>query len=284
MITLPSNPRLWRLAKRAISYLFVSASALLFLIPFIWMVSSSLQTEQEIASTTMRWIPETFHWENYANVFKAMPLWTYFKNSIFVTGLFIIGTLLSSSLVAYAFSVLKWPGRDKIFILVLATMMLPMQVTMIPVFVLYKELGWLNTFKPLIVPAFFGGGAFNIFLLRQFFLTIPRELFDSARIDGCTEFQIYWRIVLPLAKPALATVGIMTFLFTWNDFLGPLIYLSDKMKSTMALGIVMFVGQHKTEWALLMVASVLMMLPVILLFLFFQRYFIRGFMMSGIKG
>ncbi len=284
MIRLPSRPRSWHLLKRAFSYLFVSASALLFLIPFIWMVSSSLQTEAEIASTSIRWIPETFHWENYVNVFKAMPLWTYFQNSIFVTSLFILGTLLSSSLVAYAFSVLKWPGRDKIFILVLATMMLPMQVTMIPVFVLYKNLGWLNTFKPLIVPAFFGGGAFNIFLLRQFFLTIPRELFDSARIDGCSEFQIYWRIVLPLAKPALATVGIMTFLFTWNDFLGPLIYLSDKMKSTMALGIVMFVGQHKTEWASLMVASVLMMLPVILLFFFFQRYFIRGFMMSGIKG
>ena len=284
MITLPSRPKALRLLKRSFSYLFVSASAFLFLIPFVWMVSSSLQTEAEIASSTTRWIPETFHWENYANVFEAMPLWTYLQNSVFVTSLFILGTLLSASLVAYAFSVLRWPGRDAVFILVLATMMLPMQVTMIPIFVLYKNIGWLNTFKPLIVPAFFGGGAFNIFLLRQFFLTIPRELFDSARIDGCTEFQIYWRIVLPLAKPALATVGIMTFLFTWNDFLGPLIYLSDKMKSTMALGIVMFVGQHKTEWALLMVASVLMMLPVILLFFFFQRYFIRGFMMSGIKG
>ena len=284
MITLPSRPKALRLLKRSFSYLFVSASAFLFLIPFVWMVSSSLQTEAEIASSTTRWIPETFHWENYANVFEAMPLWTYLQNSVFVTSLFILGTLLSASLVAYAFSVLRWPGRDAVFILVLATMMLPMQVTMIPIFVLYKNIGWLNTFKPLIVPAFFGGGAFNIFLLRQFFLTIPRELFDSARIDGCTEFQIYWRIVLPLAKPALATVGIMTFLFTWNDFLGPLIYLSDKMKSTMALGIVMFVGQHKTEWALLMVATVLMMLPVILLFFFFQRYFIRGFMMSGIKG
>ena len=278
------GPRALHIIKRAFAYIFVSVCGLMFLLPFLWMLSSSLQTEAEIATTDINWIPETFHWENYINVFNAMPIWTYFQNSIFVTVLFIIGTLLSASLVAYAFSVLRWPGRDKVFILVLATMMLPAQVTMIPVFVLYKNLGWLNTFKPLIVPAFFGGGAFNIFLLRQFFLAIPRELFDSARIDGCTEFQIYWRIVLPLAKPALATVGIMTFLFTWNDFLGPLIYLSDKMKSTMALGIVMFVGQHKTEWAILMVASVLMMLPVILLFFFFQRYFIKGFMMSGIKG
>ena len=277
-------PRILRISKRAGSYLFVITFALLFLMPFIWMVSTSLKDDAAISmSATSMW-PDEFHWENYLRVFEGMPFWTYFKNSMFVTSLFMLGTLLSASLVEYGFSVMKWPGRDKVFIIVLVTMMLPMQVTMIPVFVLYKGFGWLDSFKPLIVPAFFGGGAFNIFLLRQFFLTIPRDLFDAARIDGCNEFQIYWRIVLPLAKPALATVGIMSFLFTWNDFLSPLIYLSDKLKSTMALGIVMFVGQHKTEWALLMVASILMMLPVILLFFFFQRYFIRGLMMSGIKG
>ena len=196
----------------------------------------------------------------------------------------IIGTLLSSSLVAYAFACLKWPGRNGVFIFVLATMMLPMQVTMIPLFVLFKNFGWLNTFKPLIVPAFFGGGAFNIFLLRQFFLTIPGELFDAARIDGCSEWRIYWNIVLPLAKPALATVAILTFMMTWNDFFGPLIYLSDKLKGTLALGLAMFVGQHQTEWGMLMAASVMMMIPMIVLFFLFQKYFIKGFMMSGIKG
>ena len=166
---------------------------------------------------------------------------------------------------------------------ILATMMLPLQVTMIPIFVLFKEIGWLNTFKPLTIPAFLGGGAFNIFLLRQFFLSIPKDLLDSARIDGCSELRIYWNIVLPLAKPALATVSILTFMFSWNDFLGPLIYLSDKMKNTLALGLGMFVGQYTTEWTLLMAASVLMMLPMILIFFFFQKYFIQGFTMSGLK-
>jgi ABC-type glycerol-3-phosphate transport system permease component len=195
----------------------------------------------------------------------------------------IIGILLSSSVVAYSFSCLQWPGRDKTFIFVLATMMLPMQVVMIPIFIIFKEFGWLNTFLPLTVPAFFGGGAFNIFLLRQFFLTIPNSLLDAARIDGCSEFRIFWSIVLPLAKPALATVAILTFMFAWNDFLGPLIYLSDKLKGTLALGLAQFAGQQEPEWALLMASSVLMMLPIILLFFFFQKYFIQGFTMSGIK-
>ena len=163
-------------------------------------------------------------------------------------------------------------------------MMLPMQVTMIPLFVLFKQLGWLNTYKPLIVPSFFGGGAFNIFLLRQFFLGIPRDLLDAARIDGSSEFRIYWSVVLPLSRPALATVAILTFMLSWNDFLGPLIYLSDKLKSTLALGLAMFVGQHQTEWGVLMAASVLMMLPMVLIFFFFQKYFIKGFTMSGLKG
>ena len=162
-------------------------------------------------------------------------------------------------------------------------MMLPVQVTMIPLFVLFKNIGWLNTFKPLIVPYFFGGGAFNIFLMRQFFRSIPSDLFDAARIDGMSEFGIYWNIVLPLSKPALATVAVLTFMMIWNDFIGPLIYLSDKMKGTLALGLAMLVGQTQTEWGMLMAASLMMMLPAILIFFFFQKYFIRGFMMSGIK-
>jgi ABC-type glycerol-3-phosphate transport system permease component len=234
-----------------------------------------------------------------------MPFLVFFLNSTFITVVTILGVVASSSLVAYAFACLRWPGRNGIFVLVLATMMLPMQVTMIPIFVIFKELGWLNTFKPLTVPAFLGGGAFNIFLLRQFFLTIPQSLFDAARIDGCSEFKIYWKIVslfdaaridgcsefkiywkivLPLAKPALATVAILTFLFSWNDFLGPLIYLSDELKGTLALGLAVFTGQHQTEWGLLMAASVMMMAPVIIIFFFFQKYFIQAFMSSGIKG
>lgn len=254
-----------------------------FIIPFLWVLSTSLKSESEVFSLPIKWIPEKLHFENYEEVFKKMPFLIYLKNSVFITVVTIIGTVLSSSLVAYAFGCLKWPGRDFLFMFILATMMLPLQVTMIPIFVLFKEIGWLNTFKPLTIPAFLGGGAFNIFLLRQFFLSIPKDLLDSARIDGCSELRIYWNIVLPLAKPALATVAILTFMFSWNDFLGPLIYLSDKMKNTLALGLGMFVGQYTTEWTLLMAASVLMMLPMILIFFFFQKYFIQGFTMSGLK-
>ena len=267
-----------------IVYLFLIAVGVMLILPFLWIVSTSLKGNESIFVLPPKWIPDQFHWENYSNVFKKMPFLNYLRNSIFISGMTIFGTLLSSSLVAYAFACLRWPGRNAVFIFVLATMMLPLQVTMIPLFVLFKKLSWLNTFKPLIVPAFFGGGAFNIFLLRQFFLTIPRELIDAARIDGCSEWRIYWNIVLPLAKPALATVAILTFMMTWNDFFGPLIYLSDKLKGTLALGLAMFVGQYQTEWGMLMAASVLIMLPMIVLFFLFQKYFIKGFMMSGIKG
>ena len=280
MLKTPSR----KLLKTIIIYLFLFSVATMLILPFLWILSTSLKGNESIFVIPPKWIPEQFHWENYANVFEKMPFLTYLRNSVFISSMTIIGTLLSSSLVAYAFACLKWPGRNGVFIFVLATMMLPMQVTMIPLFVLFKNLGWLNTFRPLIVPAFFGGGAFNIFLLRQFFLTIPGELFDAARIDGCSEWRIYWNIVLPLAKPALATVAILTFMMTWNDFFGPLIYLSDKLKGTLALGLAMFIGQHQTEWGMLMAASVMMMIPMIVLFFLFQKYFIKGFMMSGIKG
>jgi ABC-type glycerol-3-phosphate transport system permease component len=270
--------------RRALLYLTLILFGALFVVPFLWIVSTSLKGNEDIFAIPPRWIPQDLRWENYGAVFERMPFVVYLRNSLFVTILTMVGVVGSSSLVAYAFACLRWPGRNALFVVLLATMMLPMQVTMIPVFVIFKELGWLNTYQPLIVPAFFGGGAFNIFLLRQFFLGVPRDIADAARIDGCSEFRIYWNIMLPLAKPALATVGILTFMFSWNDFLGPLIYLSDKMKGTLALGLSMFVGQYQTEWALLMAASVLMMLPMLVLFFVFQKYFIRGFMMSGIKG
>ena len=267
--------------KSIFTFLLLSVIAVLFIIPFIWVIATSLKPEAEVFSLT--WLPGDPQWNNYSKVFEKLPFLAYLKNSVFITVMNIIGILLSSSVVAYSFSCLQWPGRDKTFIFVLATMMLPMQVVMIPIFIIFKEFGWLNTFLPLTVPAFFGGGAFNIFLLRQFFLTIPNSLLDAARIDGCSEFRIFWSIVLPLAKPALATVAILTFMFAWNDFLGPLIYLSDKLKGTLALGLAQFAGQQEPEWALLMASSVLMMLPIILLFFFFQKYFIQGFTMSGIK-
>lgn len=264
-------------------YLLLSAFALFFIIPFLWILSTSLKGDSQIFTIPPQWIPDVVHWDNYSKVFDRIPFLLYVKNSVFISAIVITGTLLSSSIVAYSFACLNWPGRNLLFIIVIATMMLPMQVTMIPVFVFFKELGWLNSFKPLTLPSFLGGGAFNIFLLRQFFLSIPKDLLDSARIDGCSEFRIYWNIVLPNSKPALATVAILTFMFSWNDFLGPLIYLSDQAKGTIALGLGMFVGQYVTEWALLMAASLLMMLPMLLIFFMFQKYFIQGFIMSGLK-
>ena len=264
-------------------FLVLSAFALFFVIPFLWIVSTSLKGDSQIFAIPPIWIPDQLHWDNYLKVFQRIPFLLYLRNSVFITSMSIIGTVLSSSLVAYSFACLNWPGKNIIFFILLATMMLPLQVIMIPVFVLFKEIGWLNSFKPLTVPAFLGGGAFNVFLLRQFFVSIPKDLLDSARIDGCSEFRIYWNIVLPNAKPALATVAILTFMGTWNDFLGPLIYLSDQVKGTLALGIGMFAGQHVTEWALLMAASVVMMLPMLIIFFAFQKYFIQGFIMSGLK-
>jgi multiple sugar transport system permease protein len=273
-----NRPRV-RPVRTLVLYALMIAVGVVMFLPFLWMLSTSLKDNQAIFTIPPVWIPETLRWENYAAVFERMPFLAYLRNTTFITVFSIVGTVLTSSMVAFAFAVLRWPGRDALFIFVLATMMLPLHVIMIPLFVIFKELGWLNTYLPLIVPAFLGGGAFNIFLMRQFFLTIPTELFDAARIDGCSEWRLYWSIAMPLARPALITVAILTFMFSWNDFLGPLIYLSDQMKNTLALGLALFVGQHATEWSVLMAASVLMMIPLILLFFFFQRY-----MMSGMKG
>jgi len=277
------NKKYKKFFKSTFVYLLLTAFAIFFIIPFLWILSTSLKGDAQIFTIPPQLIPETFHWDNYAKVFERIPFLLYVKNSVFISVIVIIGTVLSSSIVAYSFACLSWPGKNILFVIVLATMMLPAQVIMIPVFVFFKEIGWLNSFKPLTLPAFLGGGAFNIFLLRQFFLSIPKDLLDSARIDGCSEFRIYWNIVMPNAKPALATVAILTFMFSWNDFLGPLIYLSDQAKGTIALGLGMFVGQYVTEWSLLMAASMLMMFPMLLIFFVFQKYFIQGFIMSGIK-
>ncbi|MGD8778697.1 MAG: carbohydrate ABC transporter permease [Ignavibacteria bacterium] len=267
--------------KSIVVFALLVIAAIFFIIPFLWIITTSLKPESQVFSSNF--LPGEFDWSNYAKIFERMPFLSYMQNSIIISIVNIIGIVLSSSIVAYAFTFLQWPGRDKLFYIVLGTMLLPTQVIMIPVFVIFKEIGWLNSLKPLTIPAFFGGGAFNIFLMRQFFLSIPKSLIDAARIDGCSEFRIYATIVMPLTKPAIATVAILTFLFVWNDFLGPLIYLSDKAKGTLALGLAQFAGQQQPEWALLMAASILMMLPIIILFFLFQKYFIRGFMMSGIK-
>ncbi|MCL4219450.1 MAG: carbohydrate ABC transporter permease, partial [Candidatus Hydrogenedentes bacterium] len=222
---------------------------------------------------------------NYREVLRRVPMLSYLKNSFLLVGLNILGQILGSSLVAFAFARLKWPGREFYFVLVLATLMIPPQVTMIPLFLIFRELGWYNTLRPLWVPAFFGS-AFYIFLLRQFMRGIPKELEDSAKIDGCGYFGIYWRVILPLVKPALATIGIFTFMTVWNDFMGPLIYLSDQRLYPLSLGLfaLQVVQGPNINYGVMMAASVIMTIPVIALFFAAQRQFIQGITLTGLKG
>ena len=225
----------------------------------------------------------SFNWENYSKAVHTFPFARYTMNTVLITALSMVGALLSSSFISYAFARLRWPGRDAWFIVMLSTMMLPTQITMIPLFILFKELGWIDTYLPLIVPFFFGS-AFYIFLMRQFFMTIPKELSEAAKIDGCSEVYIWWKIFMPLSKPALATLGIFTFTLTWNDFQGPLIYLNDPDQFTLALGLRGFQQQFGTRWNVMMAAATLIMLPTLILFFSFQKYFIEGVTLTGVKG
>jgi len=266
-----------------ITHLTLVAGAGIMLIPFFWMVSTSLKVPNQVLIQPIKWIPDPIVWSNYAKALTVLPFGLYLKNTVVITGLVMVGTILSSAACAYGFARLRAPGRDVLFIVLLSTMMLPGIVTMIPTFLIFRSLGWIDTIKPLTVPAFFGT-AFFIFLLRQFFLTIPVELEDAARIDGATPVDIFTRIMLPLAKPALATVAIFTFMGTWNDFMGPLIYLNSEDKFTLSLGLASFQGLYGTDWHYMMAASLVVMSPIVVLFFIGQRYFVRGIITTGIKG
>lgn len=267
-----------------IVHLLLIAGAIVFLFPFLWMLSTALKPIEQVMTLPPRWIPKPILWRNFIEVFKTVPFLKYTINTLYVSVLTIIGTLISSSLVGYGFSRIKWRGRNTLFIFVLATMMIPFPVTMIPLYAVFRRLHWIGTFMPLWVPAFFGN-AFSIFLLRQFFLTIPRELSEAAVVDGCSELRIFSQIILPLARPALLVVALFQFMYTWNDFLGPLIYLTSQDKFTLSLGLQFFQSQHGgTQWNLLMAAATMMLIPVVILFLFTQRYFIEGISLTGLKG
>jgi multiple sugar transport system permease protein len=223
-------------------------------------------------------------WSNYSKAFTTVPFGSYYLNTFQIVLGSVSGTVITSSLSAYAFSRLRWKGRSLMFACLMASMMLPGAVTMIPLFVGWSKLGFSNTYAPLIVPSWFGGGAFNIFLLRQFYMTIPRELDESAFVDGADYFTIYRRILLPLTRPALIVVGLFAFMGSWNDFMGPLIYLSSSAKYTVSLGLRLFQGMYNAEWHLMMAASTVALLPVIVVFFIGQRYFIEGITLTGIKG
>lgn len=271
----------------AVTYFLVLAGLVVLMIPFGWMISTSLKTLQQAFAFPPTWIPSPIRWRNYPDSWNYMPFTLYLRNTVIITASSMLGQVTSASLVAYAFARMRAPGRDLLFMLVLSTMMLPAQVTMIPRFILFKYLGWFNTFKPLIVPFYFGGGPFAIFLLRQFYMTLPLELDDAATIDGCSRFGIFWRIILPLSKPALGTIAIFAFFWRWNDFMNPLIYLRSQHLRTLALGLTYFrdeTGQTMIPWNLLMAVSLLIALPCLLVFFFFQRVFVQGIALTGIKG
>lgn len=272
-----------KIVKKVIAHLALVGFGFFFLLPLAWTISTSLKPDRQVFLFPPQWIPKPIMWSNYPQALNYFPFLTYLKNTLIICSFSVTGVLLSCSLVAYGFSRIRWKERDFLFIILLASLMLPYQVTMIPLFIIFKNLGWVNTFFPLIVPTYFGN-AFFIFLLRQFFMTIPWELSDASRIDGCSELDIFWRIILPLAKPALAVIALFQFLGSWNDFLGPLIYLNDATKYTLSLGLQQFQTGYTTEWALLMAASMVIVLPVIVLFFFTQRTFIQGITLTGLKG
>jgi ABC-type glycerol-3-phosphate transport system permease component len=261
--------------------------AFVFMVPFYWTIATSFKAPQEIFVFPPTWVPEQLRWQNYVQVWQRVPYGVFVLNSTIVTLLAVVGQTLSSAVVAYGFARYRFPGRDALFLLTLATLIMPREVTLIPTFLLFRYLGWVDTLLPLIVPHFLGG-AFYIFLLRQFFLALPRELDEAARIDGAGALRTLWSIILPLSKPALATAAILSFLYHWNEFLEPLIFLNSTEKFTLPIGIRYFqlLGSQGGEpmVQLLMAASLMMTFPCVLLFFLGQQYFVRGVVMSGLKG
>ena len=276
---------------RGVIHVILVAGCVLFSMPFMWLISASFKAPTEIFAIPMHWIPNVFRerpivlseiFRNFVSAQEFVPFWLWLRNTFQVTILNVVLGVISCSFVAYGFSRIRWRGRDKVFILVLATMMLPAQVTMIPTFLIFNELGWYNTLKPLWIHALFGH-AFSIFLLRQFMMTLPVDLEDAAKIDGCGHFRIYTTITLPLIKPALAVVAVQTFQGAWNNFLGAYIYINTKDMMTIALGLQWFQSEHMSMYGEMMATSLVMTLPMVIIFFFCQRYMIQGISLTGIK-
>lgn len=269
--------------EAVILYAILTVLAILFILPVFYLFMGAFKAESELFRVPFKWLPDKFILDNFINMFQSIPFMRYLKNTMIIVVFNIVGSLLSCSLVAYGFSRLRWPGRDKVFILVLITMILPYQVTLVPLFLMFTKMKWIGTFLPLIVPCFFGN-PFFIFLLRQFFTGIPQDISEAARIDGASEFTIFSRLVLPMAKPALTTVALFAFIRSWNDFLGPLVFLGRDELYTLSLAASMLKSNLDPNWSVLLALGTVMILPVLLIFFVMQKYFIQGIAMSGIKG
>ena len=275
--------RLAQRGMRSLIYVVVLAGAVLYSLPFVWMLSTSVKPGYQVYKVPPEWIPEVWNWQNYWVPWENLPFATFYTNTIVITVSSIVGMLISSSLVAFAFARMRFRGRDPLFMVLLSTMMLPSQVTLIPIYVLWTKLGLVNTLWPLIVPSFFGG-AFNIFLLRQYMMTIPLEYDDAARIDGASWFQIYFRVVLPMATPAMGVLAIFAFTAHWNEFLMPLIYLNDSNNYTVSLGLQLLNSRYVQEIQQTMAQTIIAIIPVIVVFFTAQRFYIQGIVISGVKG
>jgi multiple sugar transport system permease protein len=284
---LPAMSRRFNARSRAkwFSIVILTIGALVIMVPFYWMIATSLKAQGNLYLYPPQWIPDPIRLENFQEVWDAVPFATFARNTAVIVTLVMIGTLLSCSFSAYGFARLRAPGRDIIFMLVLATLMLPTAVTLVPTYIAFNKLGWTNSILPLVVPSFFGA-PFYIFLLRQFYLSIPKEVEESGRIDGASAFRIWWDLMLPLTKPALATVAVFTFFATYNDFFGPLIYLNDQSKQTIAVGLSYFTGSATVgpQMHLLMAMTLMATIPTLVVFLFAQRYFVQSIVTTGIKG
>lgn len=287
VVTYPTvSPRyvVMRRVRRVVLYAILIGLSIVFLVPLFWLITTSLKTQGDVFAYPPVWIPNPLRWSNYAEAADRAPLGQWLINTSTVTGLAVLGNVLTSSLVAFGFARLRFPGRGFLFILLLSTMMLPDVVLLVPQFILFRELGWVDTLLPLIVPSFLGGSAFNIFLVRQFYLTIPRDFDEAARLDGASNWQIWRQIVLPLSTPVLIAVAIFSFVYHWNDFMGPLIYLQSENMKTLALGLRAFISPVDASWNISMAASMFLVVPVLIVFFVGQRYFIRGVAMTGIAG
>ena len=276
--------RILRVVRRTVMYAVLSLIGLTMVLPLVWMASTSLKEPQAVFTVNVQWVPEPIDWLNYVQIWKVVPFFLFFVNSVFVAVCVTVGHVFSSACAAYAFARLNFPGRDRLFFAYIATMMIPGTVTIIPVFILMRLFGWIDTYEALIIPGIFL--AFGTFLLRQFFMTIPRDLEDAAKIDGASAFRIFWSIILPISKPALAALTLATFMGNWNSFMWPLLVVDSVEKKTLPIGLTYFQELYQyasPDWPLLMAASVVTMLPLVLLFIFNQRFFLQGIRLSGVQ-
>jgi multiple sugar transport system permease protein len=271
-------------SARMVNYGVLSVISALMLLPFAWMFTTSLKNSTDVFAYPPKWLPWPMQWDNYVQVFDLTPFHLFYFNSVYIAFLVVIGTVFFASLAGYAFGRIPFWGRNAVFLALLSSMMIPQEVTAIPMFLFMRDLGFINTHIPLILlPIFGAGGVFGIFLMRQFFITIPKELEEAGMIDGCSRFMIYWRIMLPIAKPAMATLTIFTFVTVWNDFFDALIFINDRELMTLPLGLSLFTDEAGTSWNLLMSATVMATVPLLIVFFFAQRQFIEGVTMTGLK-